>query len=194
MRWGILIACLATMSLATVSLAKAQVNAAKQAARVAEIWSFAEQRASRQTDTWFRGGDYPRSIQLLRLRAELNPSDYEINGDLGWMLSNVRAFDEALAVYVRFRQRNPQNPDAPYLEANFYFQRKAYAKVPPLLEPTLPRNPHPNSYRLLAHSYERLGLLADSQRTWRRYLDRVPSDEAAKNNLRRVEGKIRGAA
>lgn len=162
-----------------------------QPSRASEIWERAEVRASRQSDIWFKRGDYLRAIQLLRFRAALFPSDYDINTDLGWMLSNVEAHDEALSVYVRFRQNNPTDADAPFPEANFYFQRRAYAKVPPLLEPTLPKRPHSNSYRILAHSYERMGLLQDSARVWRALLVRNPNDGAAKSNLERVESKLK---
>ena len=61
-----------------------------------------------------------------------------------------------------------------------------------LVVPTLERHLHPNSYRILAHSYERLGRFKDSKRVWEAYLQVHPEDETAKKNLQRVIGKIGG--
>lgn len=147
---------------------------------------------ARQVDVWFKEGDYPRLIQLLRFRIEVYPNDYDLATDLGWMLESVERKTDALEVYRRYAKLNPNDPDAPFPEANHYFKLKQYDKVPPLIEPSLDKRPHPNSYRILAHSYERSGKLKDSKRVWELYLSRHPDDETAKNNLKRVVDKIGG--
>lgn len=170
--------------------------AAKQdSRRMAEIWDAVRTRLERQSDAWFDDGDYPRAVNSLRVMNTLWPNEYEVATDLGWLLFSTEELDEELAVYVRFRKDNSKDPDASWPEANFYFRKKLYGKVPPLLEPSvsMKKHPHPNSYRILAHSYERLGLLKDSKRIWEALLMLVPSDEPAKNNLRRVENKLRTA-
>ena len=154
------------------------------------IWDSAHNRFVTQLDYWFDDGDFPRCIQLLKVMSDLDPDDYETATDLGWMLENVEQYDAALAVYVKYKKDNPREADAPFPEANFYYKQKLFAKVPSLLEPSLLLKPHPNSWRLLAHSYEKLGMLADSKRVWNSYLRLFPTDEAGKGNLRRVEGKI----
>jgi tetratricopeptide (TPR) repeat protein len=160
--------------------------------RIEAIWGYANQRLVEQSDVWFDDGEFPRTIQLLRIHHALEPADYEIVTNLGWLLESTEAHDEALATYVGFRKNRPEDPDAAYPEAYFYFSKRAFAKVPPLIEPTLAGRPHPNSFRILAHSYERLNLLKDSQRVWKMYLELMPDDGAAKVNLQRVERKIRG--
>lgn len=162
--------------------------------RMEAIWRAAYLRLEKQSDYWFDAGDFPRIINSLRLMAHVYPDDYETATNLGWLLESTEAWDEALAVYIRFKKDNPGNPDAVYPEANFYFMKKVYAKVPPIIEPSLKGKPHPNSFRILAHSYERLGLLADSKRIWLRYIELAPTDEAAKRNLERVENKLKGQA
>ncbi len=160
--------------------------------RIKQIWDVAQARFDTQNDHWFERGDFPRCVQLLRLTAELAPNNYEIVTNLGWMLGNIGAYDEELAVYVRFRRNNPKDSDAAFPEADFYFRKKAYANVPSLLEPTLKSEPHPNTYRLLAHCYEKLGLLEDSKRVWTAYLLSHKEDDAARNNLNRIERKLKG--
>lgn len=182
-------ALLVLLTLAAGSVAK-QTPPWRNDARSQVIWDAAHNRFVDQFDYWFEDGDYPRCIQLLRVLHDLEPDNYETATNLGWLLESIEEPDAALAVYVRFRKDNPADADAPWPEANFYFKRKIYAKVVPLLESSLALKPHPNSYRLLAHSYERMGLLADSKRVWTRYLGVDPTDEPAKANLRRVNEKI----
>jgi hypothetical protein len=52
--------------------------------------------------------------------------------------------------------------------------------------------PHANNYRTLAHAYERMNQLQDSKRVWQAMLLVYPKDLPAKNNLERVEKKLRG--
>lgn len=150
-------------------------------------------RAERQHDSWFADGDFPRSIQSLRLLHALFPTDYDLETDLGWMLENVEDYADAIKVYIDYRKANPTDPNGPYPEAEFYFREHLYAKVPPLIEPVLRLGTHdPNTYRILAISYERLGLYQDSERIWDAYLAFKKDDGQAKVNRARVEKKRLG--
>ncbi len=161
--------------------------------RMDVIWRAAYHRIEKQGDYWFDAGDFPRIINSLRLANVVYPEDYETATNLGWLLESTDEDDEALVVYIRYGKENPTNPDAAYPEGNFYFMKKAYARVPPIMEPSIKgRPPHPNSFRILAHAYEKLGLLKDSQRVWNALIALTPNDQAAKNNLRRVENKLKG--
>lgn len=162
--------------------------------RMGRIMTSVNDRLSTQADAWFEDGEFPRALQLLRIHYELMPNDYEVATNLGWMLENMEMFDEALAVYVRYKNENPKDPDATFPEANFYYMKKLYAKVPALLEPSISRKPHGNSYRILAHSYERLNMFKDSVRIWDVYIRLNPNDEAARNNRKRVASKITASA
>ncbi len=154
------------------------------------IWDTVHNRFVDQLDYWFEDGDYPRCVQLLKVMSELDPDDYEIATDLGWMLENIEMDAEALSVYVRFRKENVKDADATFPEANYYYKQGLFAKVPSLLEGSLPLKPHANSWRILAHSYEKMGQLSDSKRIWTGYLKLNPDDGPAKVNLKRVEGKL----
>lgn len=158
--------------------------------RQQSIWNAAHNRFVDQLDYWFEDGDYPRCIQLLRVLSDLEPENYHLATDLGYLLESIEEHDEALAVYVRLRKDNPKDPDATFPEANFYFKKKIYAKVPALLEPSIMMKPHANSFRILGHSYERMGLLMEAKRVWTAYLAANPNDDPARNNLRRINDKI----
>ena len=159
--------------------------------RIETILNAAQNRMYRQSDYWFEDGDFPRCINLLRFMFRAWPSHYEISTDLGWMLENVENDAEALKVYKEYRKLNPDDPEAAYPEANYYFLKKQYEKVPPIIDPTLAKKPHPNSFRICAHAYERTGKFADSKRVWEMLLKLTPDDGPAKVNLKRVEDKIK---
>lgn len=181
------------LSLAAVMALTTVAPAAKpNPQRLTEIWRAAHERMEKQNDFWFDQGDFPRCIHSLRFLNSVFPQDYETATSLGWLLESTEQYQDALIAYVRFKKENPSDPDAPYPEANFYFMKRVYAKVPTLLEPTLKSKPHANSFRILAHSYERLGLLSDSKRVWDAYIALTPEDGAAKNNRTRVEKKMKG--
>lgn len=161
--------------------------------RIDAIWSAAGDRLSRQTDAWFKLGDYPRTVQILKFHFEMNPKDAEVGTNLGFMLENIEEYDQALAVYIHLRTANPNDPDDAFPEAFFYFRKKAFAKVPPLLEPTIKKqDPHANNYRTLANSYEKMSMFGDSKRVLELYLSRHPDDLAAKAHLERIEKKLKG--
>lgn len=162
--------------------------------RVAEIWGYAQSRIEQQNDAWFDDGEFPMVIQALRMQIEIVPEDYEVSTNLGWMLENVQNYDAAQSVYERFLKDNPNDPDGALPLAQFYFLRRKdqLDKIPPLLDKVVLRDPppHPNAFRILAHSYERIGKIKESRDVWALLISKNPSDEAAKANLRRVEAKL----
>lgn len=176
------------MFLATILVLAARPD--PTAARTDEIWGYADARVSRQIDQWFQDGDFPRAVGLLRYQAAYAPNDYDVATNLGWLLESMERDDDALAAYGEYRRQNPNDPDNRLPEAMLYNSRKRYAEVVEVLEPTLKGNPHPNVYRLLAKSYERLGKPEDAIRVWELQLKRFPDDAAAKANIARVRAKM----
>jgi tetratricopeptide (TPR) repeat protein len=163
----------------------------KQVSRLDRIYQAMNDRILTQSDYWFEDGEFPKCIHLLRVHNGLSPSDYEVATNLGWLLESTNQWDEALATYVRYRQMNPNDPDGAFPEANFFFLKKVYAKVPALIEPTLAKKPHANSFRILAHSYERMNMPADSVRVWDKLLAIDPANEAAKVNRAKAAAKLK---
>jgi tetratricopeptide (TPR) repeat protein len=187
------IAILAGVGIAAAAGAR---GAQPSADRTTSIWAQAQERLERQNDEWFKLGDFPRVIESLRFQASLFPTDYDIVTNLGWMLENVEDRASALAIYIKYRESNPEDPDSYFPEADYYYRKKAFDKVPGLLETSLKvgHGPQPNAYRILAHAYEKLNLFADAARVWKQYLVRQPEDGPAKVNLARVEKKLRGTS
>jgi hypothetical protein len=184
------VACLCLLGVAGA----ASAQQATEQQRLDSIWYAATNRISQQSDVWYKHGEFLPCIQLLKIETTIFPYDFDSVSTLGWLQGSTNDEAGELATYVNFRRSNPDDPDGPYLEAEYYYKKKLYAKVPPLLEPLLkmPQHPHPNIYRELAHCYEDMNLLADSKRVWEALLVVVPTDDAAKQNLQRVEKKLKG--
>jgi len=91
---------------------------------------------------------------------------------------------------LRFKRQNPTDPDGALPEATFYFNRKLWAKVPPLMETAIKGKCHPNAFRILARSYEKQNMLTDAARVYKALAVRDPNDGQAKANLKRVEDKL----
>jgi tetratricopeptide (TPR) repeat protein len=188
------IAVLATLAVQGALAQTTQAPKATEQQRLDSIWYAATERMSQQVNLWYDHGEYLPAIQLLRMVMAIFPYDFDSASLLGWLQESTEDQAGALATYVDFRRNNPGDPDGPYLEAFYYFQKKLYAKIPPLLEPTMKMSPHPhpNTYRELAHSYERLNMVADAKRVWQSYLAIDPSDPAARTNLDRINKKLQG--
>ncbi len=152
------------------------------------------QRYSDQKDYWFKDGEFPVVAHALLFDVEWRPYDYDAQTSLGWMYGNMEMYDVELAVYTRYRAAYPKNPEAAYPLAEFYFKKRSYAPVIEILEPTIrmETKPHANSYRLLAHAYDRVGLYKESLAVWETFIKMVPDDAAAKVNRDKVRKKLGG--
>lgn len=186
------IAAIAACSLACV--APAQLKEMTSTPGASRITAAAYWRISAEKDSLFNDGEFPSAIQIISWEIIWRPNDYEAVTDLGWMYGNIERPDLELATYIRFKQQFPENPEAYYPEAQFYFLKRSYKNVVAILEPTLEfeTKPHANSYRILAHSYERLGFYEKALETWDKYLLLDPTDDAAKANRDKVKAKLSG--
>ncbi len=160
--------------------------------RITAILDASNDRITQQLNAWFDEGDFPACIQLLKVQVQMYPHDYDIVTNLGWMQENVEQWSDAEATYAQYKAQNANDPDAPLALADYYFRRKQYDKIPSLLEPAIAgaRHPHPNAYRILAHTYDRLKRYSDSLRVWDVYIALAPADDAAKVNRTRVQKKL----
>jgi len=177
------------LSLALAGMACGQLSDQQ---RLAVIEDARDARVSNQSDYWFDKGDFPAIIQALRYRLGLNPGDYETLTDLAWMFKNIERPDLELALVVQFRRDNPDSADAAYPEAEFYFNKRSYVQTIDLLSRVIDMTPPPqaNAFRILAHSYSRIGFLKESLAVWDKYIALVPGDAAAKVNRQRVVDRI----
>jgi tetratricopeptide (TPR) repeat protein len=158
--------------------------------RMSEIWDHIDNRINTQSDIWFEDGQFPQCISLLRVQHAYSPNDYDVMTSLGWMLENVQEMDHAREIYLQFSQRFPNNGDAIFALGNSYYATKDWDKAIKYLEPSLAKSSGPDSYIVVAKSYERQGKLADALRIWELELKNFPEIPTAIVNIKRVKAKI----
>ena len=174
---------------ATLALSGAPRPAKPAPSRMDTIVRAMSDRMSRQHDIWFDLGEFPKDVQLLRMEAELEPSNYDTWTNLGWMQENIKQYPDAEATYNRYRILNPNDPDRSLPIAEYWFRKRNYTEAIRQMEGDLGRKVHPNAFRIVANAYDRLKKYPDSIRVWHDYLKRAPNDLSAKANLNRVEKK-----
>ena len=163
--------------------------------RVNEIVYHTIVRASGDADTAFDVGAFPLATQNLTYLSYFAPSSEKVVSDLIFMLLNIDRWDQLIVVGQRYADNNPNDPDAGLpLAERLFALRTMYPRVVSLLEPRihLETKPHPNSYRVLAHSYSRMGLHADAVRVWEELLKFKPDDVAALRNLEKEKQRVKG--
>jgi hypothetical protein len=182
--------------LVAVALGAVVVSAAAQVdeRRVDEILRHVEERANQETEAVYELGDYPKVIQMQRMRAVLRPWDEDLSTDLIWMLGNIENDGEALVVAKQFRLANPMNPNRGYAEAQLYNEWRMFARIPRVLEPDITKEPppHRNSYTLLSAAYTRLGFHADVVRVLDIALRHYPDDAVFRRNRDRAAERLGG--
>ena len=170
------------------SVQKGQSEKGGPQSQTEDILAYMRGRINRQNDAWFHDGDFVPVIQNQEILVQIDPQDEDTWSSLVWMYQNVEDPQMEWLTAKRFAAANPTYSDSNYYEALFLFRHRMYAKVPALLEPAIKFVPpaDANCYRLLAHSYTRMGYLADSLRVWDAYIKINPNDGQAKVNRKKV--------
>jgi tetratricopeptide (TPR) repeat protein len=163
--------------------------------RSAEIWSHIDYRFDREMNLLYEDGNFPLVVEMLKVQLSYDPKNYDTFTNLGWMLENIERFDEAEKLYKQFQADYPKSSDGAYPLGYFYYMRKRYQDCINVLEPSLKLKPtpHPNTFRLLGKSYERLNKFNDAIRVWQLQLKAYPKDGPAKVNIDRVKAKLKSA-
>ncbi|CAN5390263.1 hypothetical protein BH11ARM1_BH11ARM1_12480 [soil metagenome] len=167
-----------------------QAQQGSESERIDVIWGAANNRIAQQADVWFQDGEFPMCVQLLCFQAELNPHDYDIVTNLGWMYENIERPADAEVIYTDYQKNNPKDPDGALPIAQYWFLHKKYDKVVAILAGHLPPKTHPNNYRMLALSFEKVDRLEESAATWKQLIKLYPDQPASQMNLDRVNKKI----
>lgn len=192
-RWTVGLAAVALCAVGMAQDAEPKTGVSRpkvtESGRMGALWSSYQDRMANQIDHDFEEGDFPKIIQLLKVQADMNRQGYETWTDLIWMLGNVEQFSEQIATARQFRNYNVKNPEAWYPEAEIYFIKRSFVKVIPIMEEAIKlEGPiHPNTYRILANSWTRLGFKSEAIRVWEMLLKRYPNDERARVQLERLK-------
>ena len=151
----------------------------------------------RRSDAAFHAGDYARAVELHRAIVTADPGDVESYGVGAWLLWSLEKGDQADAFIAQGLKNNPDSAamweaagDQYGLEKRPAPERDAYARAVELAG----KGADQMLRRRYAHAAENAGDLQQSAKVWRGLVQDFPGEAVNKNNLARVEEKIKAVA
>ncbi len=142
-------------------------------------------------DEYWHDGHHYKTMALMFVLIEYDPTDVENYAGLGWLLDSYGDTRRAFAVYERGLRANPDRYDLYYEIGFWYHQKRQYERAQPYLEKavTFPNVPTV-VWKTLAHNYERLGDLEACLKAWEKAKQLDPNDGAIDLNMNRVRQKL----
>ncbi len=118
--------------------------------------------AARQTTQVLRGLLTPRDPRLFEVAS---------------LLAVHNEYSAAIQILEQIRKMMPDSYDVNYNLALAYFQSKQFASTAQVLDPLLKRQPHGESYNLLAMAEEERGRYLEAVRSFQKAAEMEPADE-----------------
>jgi tetratricopeptide (TPR) repeat protein len=167
---------------------------AKPPAQVDAILDDVVDRLWTRGDWYWHEGRYEERVALDRLVIRMEPRFAEAYGTAGWLLESLGRDQEALALYRQAVAAVPDRWETHEDLGMFHYQHKEYeAAAAAFKQATQQPGAPAYSWKMLAHSYERIGDLERSVAAWEEAGRVAPDDGAVAVNLRRVRARLNGA-
>lgn len=147
-----------------------------------------------RADDYFHAGDYPRAIATDRIITADEPTFLEAYATGGWLLESDGDLADAEAYYKEGVDNNPTHSYAYYNLGFFYFNtmHNYPMAVQTFKSDVKTSDAEANDWKMLAHSYERVGQLDQAVSAWRIIKKRYPTAPAVDYNLNK-DLKLRAA-
>ncbi len=150
-----------------------------------------EFRLIQLADEYWHTGKHYKTMALMFVLIEYDPTDVENISSLAWMLDSYGETARAIQVYQRGIRLNPNRYDLYYDLGFAYFNKRQYEQALPYLEKAVSfANAPALAWKTLAHCYERLGRLQQSLQAWEKAKQLDPNDPAVEPNVQRVRKKL----
>jgi len=189
-----LVIAITTLILATLIPAHAEESSQpppQSIAKIQNILAAAADKLWEHSDEFFHEGYYKRSIAVLRLITEIDPTDVQAYAVASWLLDSSGYEKEGIALLELGLARNPSRYDLYAELGDRYDHMEDYAKAAEYYEKALEFFQCPVIYlHSLAHAYEKSGQLEKSLNIWQRAAQAEPNNPVVKNNLERVKSKL----
>jgi len=172
-----------------------RVQAQTSSVQVEGIISRVTDKLWNQNEIYWHHGDYPRIIALDRIITQTDPTFVECYATGGWLMESLGNLDDAEAYYMQGVARNPRVSYAYWNLGFFYFStRHDYPEASRILKmDTAERGADINDWKMLAHSYEKMGDWNDAVATWKQIAVRWPKGLSVDRLLHRALDHQRSA-
>lgn len=143
-------------------------------------------------DDFFHEGNYQRVILLNLTASHLDPHFIQAYLDAAYLLWSGEHHEQAVALYMRAAEANPDNAEIWEELGNYYMiNRRNYEKAIEAF--TEASNRAHEGYQIeknLAHCYEKGGMLQEALDIWTELHRQHPEDGVVTMNLERVQGRL----
>jgi tetratricopeptide (TPR) repeat protein len=146
-------------------------------------------------DAYFDQGDYPRTVALDRIIVVADPGFLECYATGGWLMESLGRLKDAEAFYQDGIAKNPNSSYMEYSLGMFYFNTlKDYPSAVAVFQADA-RDPGSSDidWKMLAHSYERIGQYQDAVAVWTEIKKRWPASPAVQYNLNKDLARVSAA-
>lgn len=159
--------------------------------KLSALRQLTEFRLIQLADEYWHDGAHYKTMALMFVLMEYDPTDVENISGLAWLLDSYGETARAIQVYQRGIRFNPNRYDLYYDLGFAYFNKRQYEQALPYLEKATSFDNAPQYvWKTLAHCYERLGRLEKSVEAWEKAKQLDPNDGAVEPNLQRVRKKL----
>lgn len=141
-----------------------------------------------KSDVFFHNGEFERCVAMMRIIAEMDPSDTEAFTVGAWLMDSLDREEEAQAFLEKGLALNPGSYDL-YGELGMrYFHNENYEKSIEYYEKAVSFEDCPDvTWHGLAHAYEKSGRIDKAIETWELIDVREPDNPVVKLNLGRLK-------
>lgn len=146
----------------------------------------------KQGDNYWHEGDYPRIIALDRIAVQADPHFVECYSTGGWLMESLGRNSDAEAFYQQAIANNQDDSYAYYSLGMFYYNtlKDYHASLAVFQRDAKVADSEDKDYKMLAHSYERIGDWASAIVVWKTIKKRWPKSPAVDYGLNRAQKRL----
>ncbi len=159
-----------------------------------DLWELAVLALVYESDWWWHKGNYDQCVRCNDALTFLDPSAEDSYSNSAWLLWSGGHHTEAIGVYHRCIEANPQSNHGAFYLGFYYFQHGLHVEAEPYLRRAVTLRPGDDiARRAYAHCLEKLGRPTEAIAQWEALLQLKPNDGAAVLNLNRLRSIVVGA-
>jgi len=144
-----------------------------------------------KSDDYFHEGYHERCISVMRLVTEIDPTDVRAFAVGSWLIDSRGRDAEGIAFLERGLALNSDRYDLYAELGHRYFHMENYPKAAQYFQAATGFKDCPVTlWHMLAHSYEKSGLLEKAVQTWEHSAVLEPDDPVVQRNLDRVKKQL----
>jgi len=139
-----------------------------------------------RNDDFWHLGQHERCIAMMRLIAEIDPSDFDAYGDGAWLMESDLRDNEAEAFLLLGLQRNLDSYEMYSALGYFCYMRERFDEAVSYYEKAVALDAPVLTWHMLAHAYEHAKHIDKALNAWKHVQSQNASDPVPQNQINRI--------